>query len=299
MADKKSEKKQNKKIVYLPFSIIFTYSILLCVLITTLFILGPIAFDYFREMVHWGAFSSYYIFLVFIITLAMTIATLFLVIYMNERIKNRHKFEEEKREAYNSLSLHGSYDPDRGALEHQIAHLTNQLLISQERWEEVNHLILSSHEKNISSSGIVSSSEYLGRFNISPNEITIDKRLIFVLTPFHDDNIADFYHIKKICEGLNFRTLRGDEELIEGDILSHVVKCIVKARIIIANINGRNPNVFYELGIAHALNKPTILVAHSENEIPFDLKNRSVVIYDSEEELTKKLNFALGQILID
>jgi len=211
----------------------------------------------------------------------------------------KRRYESDMDENSINISVHGGYDSDRSYLEQKIAKLSDQLLSSQKRWEDVNHLILSSHEKNISNSGIISTNEFLERFNVNPNNVTIDKKLVFVLTSFHDDNISDYQHIKKACEDLEFRTLRGDEELIKGDILSHIVKCIAQARIVIANINGRNPNVFYELGMAHTMNKPTILISHVENEIPFDLKNRFVIIYNDEQELAEKLKKTLLQILTD
>jgi hypothetical protein len=41
----------------------------------------------------------------------------------------------------------------------------------------------------------------------------------------------------------------------------------------------RNPNVFYELGLAHAIGKPAILVAKTEEDIPFDLRHVRVIVY--------------------
>ena len=91
--------------------------------------------------------------------------------------------------------------------------------------------------------------------------------------------------------------MKGDEEFVPKDVLQHIVKCIVKSRIVIANLNGRNPNVFYELGIAHALNKPTILIAHINTEVPFDLKNQYLVLYKNENELKERLFDVLLKVM--
>ena len=72
---------------------------------------------------------------------------------------------------------------------------------------------------------------------------------------------------------------------------------MVKARIIIANISNRNPNVCYELGIAHMMGKPTILLCRKGTDVPFDLKQKYIIFYDNEEELSCKLNDALLKII--
>ena len=57
----------------------------------------------------------------------------------------------------------------------------------------------------------------------------------------------------------------------------------------IANISGRNPNVFYELGLAHALGKPVIIVSESLSDIPFDINSSRILAFDDEKDLETKL----------
>lgn len=45
-------------------------------------------------------------------------------------------------------------------------------------------------------------------------------------------------------------------------------------------MTSRNPNVFYELGIAHALKKPVVLVSSNEEDVPFDVRHIRVIYYD-------------------
>ena len=61
---------------------------------------------------------------------------------------------------------------------------------------------------------------------------------------------------------------------VEG-ILERVFNQISKADVIVADMTGRNPNVFYEAGYAHALNKVVVLVTQKTDDIPFDLKHGS------------------------
>jgi len=57
-------------------------------------------------------------------------------------------------------------------------------------------------------------------------------------------------------------------------------QAIERAAVVIAEITPRNPNVFYEVGYAHALGKPTILLARRGSELPFDIRSYRVVFYD-------------------
>ena len=91
--------------------------------------------------------------------------------------------------------------------------------------------------------------------------------------------------------------MRGDEEYTSSDILSHIIRLIVKARVVIANISARNPNVFYELGVAHALGKQTILISRSIEKMPFDVANLRILIWNDPKDLQKKLEDALRPFL--
>ena len=128
-------------------------------------------------------------------------------------------------------------------------------------------------------------------------EITSPKFFCFVLMPFTSD-FDDFYTygIKESCKEAESYCERVDEQNYEGSILERIYNQIAKADLIIADMTGRNPNVFYEVGYAHALNKPTILLTQDSNDIPFDLKHYPHIIYEKKistirSELTKKINW--------
>lgn len=52
------------------------------------------------------------------------------------------------------------------------------------------------------------------------------------------------------------------------------------AKVLVAELTKRNPNVFYELGLAHALKKPVVLVSSNSDDVPFDLQHIRVIYYD-------------------
>jgi hypothetical protein len=107
------------------------------------------------------------------------------------------------------------------------------------------------------------------------------KPFAFVLMPFSED-FDDIYQvgIKPACERAGAYAERVDEQVFQGSILQRIYNQISKADLVIADMTGRNPNVFYETGYAHALGRPVILLAQSAADIPFDLKHYPHLIYN-------------------
>src|SRR5207249_315738 len=58
---------------------------------------------------------------------------------------------------------------------------------------------------------------------------------------------------------------------------------IEKSKVLLADLTDKNPNVFYELGLAHAARKPVVLSAARVDDVPFDLRHLRVIIYDVHE----------------
>ncbi len=95
--------------------------------------------------------------------------------------------------------------------------------------------------------------------------------------PYHT-----FYRevIQNQAEAAGFEVVRIDEKAGPGVIFQDIQREIEQAEIVIAEITPANPNVFYELGYAHALGKPTILLAQRGAELPFDIRSFRVVFYN-------------------
>ena len=125
------------------------------------------------------------------------------------------------------------------------------------------------------------------------NEIksTAPKPFIFVLMPF-DETFNDIYKfgIKGAAEEVGAYAERVDEQIYDGVILERIFNQISKADVIVADMTGRNPNVFYEVGYAHALGKIVLLLTQKAEDIPFDLIHRPHIIYGGKiETLRSKL----------
>lgn len=82
------------------------------------------------------------------------------------------------------------------------------------------------------------------------------KKFIFVLMPFNVD-FNDIYNlgIKAACDSDKVYCERVDEQIYEGSMLDRIYNQIQHADYIIADMSSKNPNVFYEVGYAHALQK--------------------------------------------
>jgi len=117
--------------------------------------------------------------------------------------------------------------------------------------------------------------------------------------PFSSD-FDDIYKlgIKETAESLGTYCERVDEQIFEGTILDRIINQISKADIIIADMTGKNPNVFFEVGYAKAINKKIILLTQTTDDIPFDLKHYPHIVYGGKiVELKKLLSKSLQHYL--
>lgn len=126
---------------------------------------------------------------------------------------------------------------------------------------------------------------------------TAPKPFVFVLMPF-DPSFNDVYRlgIQAACKAAGAYCERVDEQVYDGSILSRIYNQISKADIIVADMTGKNPNVFYETGYAHALGRKTILLTKNAEDIPFDLKHYVHIVYqgkisDLKDQLKRRIKY--------
>jgi len=104
---------------------------------------------------------------------------------------------------------------------------------------------------------------------------------LFVLMPFTIE-MKPIYedHIKNVANDLNLSLARADDFFTSNSIMDEVWQAIFQSKILIADCTGKNPNVFYEIGTAHTIGKPVILITNNKNDIPFDLTHIRYIVYD-------------------
>ncbi|WP_405433118.1 hypothetical protein [Micromonospora sp. NBC_00617] len=115
-----------------------------------------------------------------------------------------------------------------------------------------------------------------------PREVLETGDTCFVMQPFSGHH-GGYYEMlfKPAIEKSGLRPVRADENIFgSGKIMDQVWRGIRAARVLVAELTTRNPNVFYELGLAHALGKPVVLVSSGLDETPFDLHHIRVIYYD-------------------
>ncbi|MBB5606070.1 MULTISPECIES: hypothetical protein [unclassified Janthinobacterium] len=180
-------------------------------------------------------------------------------------------------------------DDFRAHLERQLMELNLKFSVSEGKWKELNHLVLAGQTPKVLPNMHGVTSTFLSQHGINRSEIKVDKNLLFVITPFHEDLSDEFAAVKEAGESLDFNVNRGDERVEADSIFLQILNLILSSNIIVANITGRNPNVFYELGLAHAFDKKVILISHHSSPIPFDVQAKRILFYKDNEELKAKL----------
>jgi hypothetical protein len=90
--------------------------------------------------------------------------------------------------------------------------------------------------------------------------------------------------IKPIIETQNLVIKRGDDFDPGDDMIRKIWSCIVHAKVVIADCTGQNPNVFYELGIAHTLGKQVILLTQNIDDLPAAVRGKRAMIYKNTPE---------------
>jgi len=110
------------------------------------------------------------------------------------------------------------------------------------------------------------------------------KKLCFVIMPFKDD-MKDVYRdaIKPACEQAGFVALRVDELKGAFNINRKIIEHIFSSDAIVADLTGWNPNVFYEMGVAHAIDNKTITIIQKKDKLPFDVVTYRGIFYEQTE----------------
>ncbi|PPH65806.1 hypothetical protein C5D25_03210 [Rathayibacter sp. AY1D7] len=88
------------------------------------------------------------------------------------------------------------------------------------------------------------------------------------------------YVIKKALPSPDFDVLRADDESSPDSITGAVIRRIHDSDLIVADLTGHNPNVFYELAVAHGYGKPTIHLLEEGETMPFDIADQRAIFYD-------------------
>jgi hypothetical protein len=135
-------------------------------------------------------------------------------------------------------------------------------------------------------------------FTIADPE-NIEASLLSVMMPLRAEFDAVYTALKEAAERAGFRCRRADDIWENPAIIQDVVSLIDHSSIVVCDCTSRNPNVFYEIGIAHTLGREVILITQSKEDIPFDLRHLRYVEYLNNGEGRAALSERLQQRLAD
>jgi hypothetical protein len=122
----------------------------------------------------------------------------------------------------------------------------------------------------------------------------------FVISPFGDP-FDEYYEkiYKPAIAKADLQSVRGDEVYGTGAVIDDIFAQISAASVVLCDVTGKNPNVNYELGVAHALRVPSIIVTQSIADVPFDYRHLRAIPYDrTKVDWAKELEAAVHKTLI-
>jgi hypothetical protein len=136
----------------------------------------------------------------------------------------------------------------------------------------------------------------------SPNDPGSGRQFLdtcFVMMPF--GTWMDTYYREIFVPAIRdagMEPVRADELFSTGSVIEQIWEQITRAKVLLADLTGKNANVFYELGLAHAANKPVVFTTGSLDDVPFDLRHLRVAVYDIRDpSWGEKLKVSLSTYL--
>lgn len=205
----------------------------------------------------------------------------------------------EDRESDNTVRL--GYQ--REQLENRVYNVSKQFVSDSGFFLDTSHILIDASKADMIIKHNVPDYSYFSDLGINLSSIEINDSLIVCLMPFNSrfNNIYD--NIKIVSRSQNYICKRSDEEYIANNtnLRKYIVELILKAKIVVAVLDGRNPNVFYEIGIAHSMGKLVLLLANvnSTSEIPVDFRANRLILYNDMKDLREKLSKTIKAVRYD
>lgn len=115
------------------------------------------------------------------------------------------------------------------------------------------------------------------------------EKVCFMITPIgkegtdirkNADEVLE-YIVEPVCKNYGYSVVRADKMANSGLITKAIIEQIITADLVVADLTGNNPNVFYELAIRHSYRKPAIQIVKGDIDIPFDVSNMRTISYDT------------------
>ena len=133
------------------------------------------------------------------------------------------------------------------------------------------------------------------------------KKLCFVIMPFSSTNRCSTEDWTAIFENVHKPAITGSghgykcerSKIRTGAFIKDIILQLNQADVVLADLTDMNPNVFYELGVRHALRNRTILVSQTMDDIPSDLKQYGIILYNTTPKSVNEYKKKISEILKD
>lgn len=209
------------------------------------------------------------------------------------------KYEEFARKPGDIIS------PQRAYVENKYYISSTPLTQDPGFFADANHILLdTSKDKDMLYRTKLPDFSFFEDMAIDLADIHVDEKMVMCLMPFHRKFEKTKTAIADACKEMGYKFRRSDDELIEDntDLRKSIVRMILESRVVIAVLDGRNPNVFYEIGIAHSVGKLVLMVVNLSRENKrqeVDLLSNRLITYNNTNELKEKLVKTLKAIHYD
>lgn len=114
-------------------------------------------------------------------------------------------------------------------------------------------------------------------FQLSENPV--NPMLVSLMMPFLGEFNLVYTKISTAIQALGYECQRADNFWLHAHIMQDIIELICTSGVVICDLSHKNPNVFYEAGIAHTLGKEVILITQSMDDVPFDLRSLRCITY--------------------
>ncbi len=229
----------------------------------------------------------------------LSLLSAFVAIIIIGRVKRQ--FNDYERAAGDLIS------PQRDYVEKVLYNDTKPLIHDPGFFADANHILFdSTNDKDLLISKKLPDFSFYEDMGIQMSDIKVNDKMVACLMPFNKRFDRIKQAISEACNQSGYSFRRSDDELIADntDIRKSIIRMILEARIIVAVLDGRNPNVFYEIGIAQSMGKLVLLVANLNRDEyqrtgrkqPVDLLSNRLITYNNPNELKDNLVKTLKQI---
>lgn len=216
-----------------------------------------------------------------------------LVIIIYRKVRRKHSSGVGKLEQWIE------YDKKRKEIEEQMDRLHAELIDSNmSRYVDLNRLIISG-QSSVVEKQMNCSDAFLQQYGLDKNSVTVKENSAVFLTPFNQEGHRLYRKCQQVLGDMGILLRRSDNYVEKDNILANIISLIVQSEFVVANIDGRNPNVYYEIGIAHAIGKPTILISKSKGaleDVGFDIRQKRIILYETDDDLDNKLMYQISML---